>query len=56
MKKIIGLICVILAWRCHACCAGIIQTNKINVIEATAHAIRANTLVIFDIDDALIMQ
>ncbi len=55
MRKIIGFIFVILASFHSTCFAEIIHTNDIKVIEETLKSIDTDTLVIFDVNDVLII-
>jgi len=55
MKKIIGFIFVILTCCYNTCFAEIIQTNEIKVIEESVNSNDADILVIFDVDEVLIM-
>jgi hypothetical protein len=55
MKKIIGFIFMILTCCHNTCFAEITQTNEIKVIEENLASIDPDALVIFDVDDVLIM-
>jgi hypothetical protein len=55
MKKIIVFIFMILTSCYNTCFAEIIQTNEIKVIEESVNSNDADILVIFDVDEVLIM-
>jgi len=55
VKKFIGFICIFILSCCNNCFAEIIQANDITIIQKALKSADKDTLVIFDVDDVLLI-